>query len=119
MGYFKKWKPSKTAVKEYAAKMHEIDEFCIKNGISQSTSSDSYYFDLNGQKYRVSNHSIEASNAAAYNWQGEKIREKYHDDERKIDVIYIHASKTRIIEIYENLKAGKKLDGFGNVKKGV
>ena len=27
-------------------------------------------------------------------------------------------SKTRIIEIYKNLKAGKKLDGFGNVKRG-
>ena len=29
-------------------------------------------------------------------------------------------SKTRIIEIYDNLKVGKKLDGYGNViKKGA
>ena len=103
MGYFKHWKPSKTAIKEYARKMDEINEFCQKNSISQSTSSDSYYFDINGQSYRVSNHSVEAS--------------KYHHG-RKEDTIYIHASKTRIIEIYENLKAGKKLDGFGNIKGG-
>lgn len=96
-----KWKPSKTALKEFAKKMDEIDEFCKNNGISQSTSSDSYYFDIDGQSYRVSNHSVESS--------------KYHNG-RKEGVIYIHASKTRIIEIYENLKAGKKLDGFGKIK---
>lgn len=116
MAYGKKWKPSKTAAREFAKQMNEIDDFCSANGISQSRSSDSYYFEINGQKYRVSNHSVEASNRHAYNWQGEQVRERYHNDGRKDDVIYIHASKTRIIEIYENLKAGKTLDGFGNVK---
>ena len=111
-----KWKPSKSAAREFAKKMSEIDEFCRENGISQSRTSDSYYFEIDGQNYRVSNHSVEASNASAYDWTGEQIREKYHANERDGKVVYIHASKTRIIEIYENLKAGKTLDSFGNVK---
>lgn len=96
--------------------MVEINEFCVKNGIDQSRSSDSYYFTINGQEYRVSNHSVESSNRRAFNSLGEKVREEYHSGGRENDVIYIHASKTRIIEIYENLKAGKVLDGRGNIK---
>ena len=120
--YHKKWKPSKAECREFANKMKEIDEFCSEKGISSSNSNDSYYFSINGQAYRVSNHSIESSNRHAYNWQGELVRDKYHDDKRDSDVIYIHASKTRIIEIYKNLEAGYTLDGRGNIKhsdKGV
>jgi hypothetical protein len=114
MGY--KWKPSKAAAREYAQKMEEIGAFCSANGITASRSGDSYYFSINGQEYRVSNHSVEASNAGAVNWIGEKTREEYHPDGRRADVIYIHASKTRIIEIYNDLKAGHELDGRGNRK---
>lgn len=108
-----KWKPSKSKAREFAQKMDEIDEFCRLNGISQSGSSDSYYFTLNNQNYRVSNHSIEASNAGAYDWKGEQIRELYHEDGRREDTVYINAGKTRIIEIYNDLKNGYKLDGNG------
>ena len=111
-----KWKPSKKKKKDFAEKMHEIDLFCNENGITQSRSSDSYYFALNGKKYRVSNHTIEKSNANAYNADGEKVRDFYHDQTRNDDIIYIHASKLRIIEIYENLKNGYKLDGNGYIK---
>ena len=73
-------------------------------------------FEINGQKYRISNHSVEASNKGAYNeLTGELTRGLYHPNGRLEDVIYIHASKTRIIEIYNNLKKGLKLDGRGNV----
>lgn len=114
MAYFK-YKPSKKAAREFAIKMQEIDEFCDKNGICNSLSNDSYYFKLNGINYRVSNHSIEASNKAAYDKiTGEQKRELYHDTTRDADTIYIHAGKTKIIEIYNNLKAGYKLDGRGN-----
>lgn len=113
----KKWKPSKTAAKEFADKMNEIEKFCKENGISSSNNKDSYYFELNGINYRVSNHSIEASNRAAYNeLTGEKKRELYHDTERNSETIYIHASKTRIIDIYNDLKDGYRLDGRGNRK---
>ena len=113
---YRKWTPSKTAKREFAQKMNEIDDFCREHGIHQSAKSDSYYFTINGKNYRVSNHSVEASNARAFTDSGEQIREKYHPDGREDDVIYIHASKTRIKEIYNNLVAGYELDGRGNIK---
>lgn len=116
MGYSRRWAPSKTAAREFAQKMREIEEFCAENKISASASSDSYYFELYGRKYRVSNHTIEASNRRAFNADGEQVREKYHEDTRSDEVIYIHASKTRIIEIYEKLQAGYELDGRGFIK---
>lgn len=118
MGFGYRYKPSKTKIREYAEKMDRIDDFCSKNNISRSANSDSYYFEINGQKYRVSNHSVESSNRGAYEEGAhEQIRELYHPEGREKDTIYIHAGKTRIMEIYENLKAGKELDGRGNVKE--
>ena len=114
MAYGRRWKPSKSAAREYAQTMDEIQNFCNDNGIDYSRSMDSYYFTINGQAYRVSNHSVEASNARAYTDLGEKIRDEYHAEGRKADVIYIHAGKTRIREIFADLKKGIKLDGRGN-----
>ena len=94
--------------------MNEIDNFCRENAIDHSKSSDSYYFTIDGQRYRVSNHTIAASNRGAYNEFGEQIREKYHENKEDDDVIYITAGKTRIIEIYTDLKNGYKLDRRGN-----
>ena len=90
---FRKWQPSKTAKHEFAQTMQKIDDFCSKNGIEQSKNSDSYYFSIGGQKYRVSNHTIESSNNKAFNFLGEQVRNLYHDPERKNDIIYIHAGK--------------------------
>lgn len=118
MGFYRKWKPSKTARREFAQKMDAIGEFCADNGIHQSLNGDSYYFFLNGRNYRVSNHSVEASNAKAYDSvTGEQRRMEYHPGGREEDVIYIHASKTRIMQIYADLKAGYELDGHGNRKE--
>ncbi len=119
MGFNRKWHPSKRAAREFAQKMDEIDDFCIKNNISSSKSSDSYYFVLNGQQYRVSNHTIAASNKGAFNEFGEQIREKYHGDEESSDVIYITAGKTRIIDIYNDLLAGYELDRRGYRKQKI
>lgn len=110
------WKPSKSKAKEFAKLMDEIDEFCTKNNISNSSTNDSYYFRINGKKYRVSNHSVEKSNATAYDELGRKVHEVYHEGGREEDTVYIHASKTRIIQIYNDLKAGYELDGRGNRK---
>lgn len=112
-----RWKPSKTAKANFAKKMNDVDAFCEEHGISQSFSSDSYYFSIGGKNYRVSNHSVEASNRHAFDpLTGEKRRELYHPDGREDDVIYIHAGKTRIIEIYTDLMNGYELDGKGNRK---
>ena len=117
---YSKWKPSKARKQEFKRKMQEIEEFCDENKIKQSMSCDSYYFKVNGQQYRVSNHAIESriGKIIGYDDFMQPIREKLNDYQttRDKDVIYIHASKTRIIEIYNDLKAGYKLDGRGNRK---
>ena len=104
---------SKSAKREYAQKMQEIEQFCDENKIEHSFSYDSFYFSLNGKNYRVSNHTVEKSNAGAYNDFGEKIRNEYHPNGREPDTIYIYAGKTRIITIYEDLKNGYTLNGKG------
>lgn len=110
----RKFKPSKAQARAFAQQMNEIDDFCRENAISRSKSSDSYYFNIYGQNYRVSNHTIAASNRGAYGEFGEQIREKYHEDRERDDVIYITAGKTRIIDIYTDLSNGYKLDRRGN-----
>lgn len=114
MGYKYKKTFSKSAKREFAEKMKEIEAFCDKNGIQRSKNNDSYYFSINGLEYRVSNHTVEKSNQGAYDTFGIKTRELYHPEGRLNSITYIHAGKLRIIEIYNNLKAGYKLDGRGN-----
>lgn len=95
---FKQYKPSKAKRTQFAKEMKEIEEFCTQNGTN----------------YRVSNHTIEASNRAAFDIDtGMYKRDLYHETERKDDTVYIHAGKTRIIDIYNDLKAGYKLNGKG------
>ena len=89
-----RWKPSKAAKADFAAKMREIGSFCQEHDIRASLAGDSYYFQLNGKNYRVSNHSVVASNRGA-------------------DTVYILAEKTRLIEIYNDLAAGLALDSRG------
>ena len=108
-----RWRPSRKAKREFAEKMDEIQEFCNEKGINYSHSMDSFYFTIDGQEYRVSNHSVESSNRGAYDEFGQQIREIYHQDGRKKDVKYIHASKTRVKEIYLDLINGYELDGRG------
>ena len=97
--------------------MKEIYDFCTEHGIDASRTNDSYYFTINGVNYRVSNHSVEASNKAAYDEvSGTKRRTLYHNEDRDTNTVYIHASKSRIIEIYNDLAAGFELDGKGNRK---
>lgn len=115
MAFSRKWKPSKTAAREFAQKMDEIADFCNRNGISQSSRGDSYYFTVNGKNYRVSNHTVDASNRAAFDeLTGEQKRELYHAD--VTDEIQIFAGKSRIIQIYEDLVSGYDLDRRGNRK---
>jgi len=113
--YKRKWKPSKTKAKEFHKTMDEIEKLFNKNGISFSISMDSYYFNIDGINYRVSNHTIETSNNKAFNEFGEQVREKYHNINSN-NLVCITASKTRIIEIYNNLKSGQVLDKRGYVK---
>ena len=108
-----RWKPSKAKRVEFAQTMNTIDEFCREHGITRSSSSDSYYFMVKGQSYRVSNHTIESSNRAAYDDFGNQKRELYHPAGREDNTVYITASKTRIIDIYNDIVDGYQLDKRG------
>lgn len=108
-----KWKPSKAAAAEYSAKMAEIETFCLEHNIRQSLRGDSYYFVLDGKLYRVSNHTVEASNRGAFDDMGNQIRELYHEAGEE-GRICITAGKTRIMDIYNDLTAGYTLDRRGN-----
>lgn len=117
MGY----KFSKTAAKQYAEQMEEIRYFCNKNNINYSNSMDSYYFTINNVDYRVSNHTEEASNNGAYDFKGEQTRSLYHtgnidniDFNNIREYVSITAGKTRIKEIYNDLKDGYPLNKRGN-----
>lgn len=114
---FYHWSPSKTAKREFAEKMQEIDEFCKEHNISHSSSSDSYYFTLNGKTYRVSNHTIAASDNGMYDDMGHQLRESYHPTGEAGYDVCITAGKTRIIDIYENIEKGIELDRRGYPKK--
>ena len=106
MGY--RWKPSKTAAREFAEKMKEIDDYCRIHEISRSLSYDSYYFWHNGTHYRVSNHAVEKSvdsNGYSYHGDSKTYRE---------EVFCIHAGKTRIIEIHQLITSGVAVDHKGN-----
>ena len=110
-----KWKPSKLGAAEYGDAMKAIEQFCVAHNISASKSSDSYYFTVNDINYRVSNHSIEASDRGMDNQFTEGYgRESYHPDGRA-DIVCIHAGKTRIIEIYNAIATGSKVNGRGNI----
>lgn len=109
-----KWRPSKSRAIQFAMEMDFIREFCEENNIQTSKNNDSYYFTINDKNYRVSNHTIEKSNSAAFDTDiGFQKRELYHDIKRDDNTVYIHAGKTQIIEIYNDLKAGYELDGKG------
>lgn len=108
-----KWKPSKVDAESFRVKMAEIEKFCLDHDINVSLSGDSYYFRLHDHDYRVSNHTIDASNRGAYNEAGDQIRELYHD-ENDSGMICITTGKMRIIDIYTDLAAGYSLDKRGN-----
>ena len=105
------YRPSKTKAREFAQTMDEIDSFCHEHAISRSNSMDSYYFTVNGKRYRVSNHTVSASDKGMYDAYGVKIRESYHADDA--DLICITAGKTRLIEVYNNIVAGIDINKRG------
>lgn len=116
-GFGYRWKPSRQKAREFAQKMDEIDTFCREHGIRHSSSSDSYYFTIGEKHYRVSNHTVAASDRGMYRTDprtGERVqvRSSYHDSDSD-DMICITAGKTRIVEIYRDLEAGYELDGRG------
>ena len=95
--------------RDFAIKMKEITKFCLKNNIQIGTNHNSYTFSLNGKNYIVSNFKKYIAKLAN---QGVKEAARYLQILEK-EIISIQASKLRIMEIYNDLKAGKQLDKNG------
>ena len=75
---------SKRRKKEFANLMNEIDEFCELHHILQSKGSDAYFFSIGDTPYVVANRSRSVPEGTRF----------------------ILASKTRIMQIYEDLCLG-------------
>jgi hypothetical protein len=115
---YNKWKPSKAASNDFVEQMNKIREFCKINEINISSNNDSYYFTHNNINYRVSNHTIAASDRGMFreeNGEFVKIRDSYHESDTS-NTVYITAGTTRIIEIYNAIKDGLTLNKRGYVK---
>ena len=100
--------------RDFAIKMKEITRFCLKNNIQIGTNHNSYTFSLNGKNYIVSNFGTDdfKKYIAKLANQGVKEAVRYLQILEK-EIISIQASKLRIMEIYNDLKAGKQLDKNG------
>lgn len=110
MFYSRPFRLSKKRIREYIEQMNHIKEFCEINGIARTSDSDGYYFVVNGQPYRVGN-SLYAKEAFVYDPVSGK-----HIETDDTNTIYFYASKTRIIDIYNDIIAGYELDGHGRRK---
>ena len=117
--------PSAEEKEAFKAAMRELEAYVKAEGISASAGYDSFYFEVDDRSYRVSNHSVEASNRNRCDkCQREhggapcsEVKHCYvfHKGGRDKAVRYIHAGKTRLVGIHKALKAGFKLDGRGNI----
>lgn len=92
----------------------DVRRFCRANGIRMSDSG-SYYFELYGQRYRVSDHSVEESNRGAYDKRGYQRRRLYHPNGREADTIYILSNDIEFV--YLNLRNGNRVSSNGRVKR--
>lgn len=89
-------------MKNYVEYTKRIVLFCKLNGITYSTSLDSFYFSLNGKDYRISNHSLEDSIKFSHG--------RYHTNkEQNKNLICIQADKSQLFKIYNKLKEGKEI----------
>lgn len=100
--------------RNFAIKMKKITKFCLKNNIQIGTNHNSYTFSLNGKNYIVSNFGTDDFKKYITKLanQGVKQAVRYLQILEK-EIISIQASKLRIMEIYNDLKAGKQLDKNG------
>lgn len=97
--------------KRHESQERIIDEFCMEHGITRSASGKSYYFRIRGRRYRVSDHFRWQSDCGMYDQVGNKIRESYKKE--GIEEREIRCGKTKIIQVYNALKAGKTVNEHG------
>lgn len=103
--------------RNYVERLEALDAFCEEHDIMCNVHRDSFYFELNGKRYRVSNHSIKANWERAYSGMRDDLKPLYHPNGYDKSIIYIHAGKFRVPQIYEDIRAGYDLNLRGYRKK--
>ena len=104
--------------RNFAIKMKQIIKFCMANKIYMAANYNSYSFWLNGKRYLITNYNFDDYKKYLKKLSNQRfapatIYLKMLENEYDDNVIRIQASKLRIMEIYNNLKAGKQLDKNG------
>lgn len=104
--------------RNFAIKMKQIIKFCMANKIYMAANYNSYSFWLNGKRYLVTNYNFDdykkyLKKLSNQGFAPATIYLKMLENEYDDNVIRIQASKLRIMEIYNDLKAGKQLDKNG------
>lgn len=83
----------------------DLNEFCRQNGIRRSKSGDSFYFEIRGKLYRVSNHTQQYSNECSWSLNGKRLRHNYHPKGGDGEVTII-APRSQLKQIYRKLNTG-------------
>ena len=101
--------------RNFAIKMKQIIKFCMANKIYMAANYNSYSFWLNGKRYLVTNYNFDdykkyLKKLSSQGFSPATMYLKMLENEYDDNVIRIQASKLRIMEIYNDLKAGKQLD---------
>ena len=99
---------------EFVPKIDEIDEFCSKNGILHYPWDDSYFFTVNGKECRVCDYTKFFPSHNNYDFNCKKLPPDrlFYGKRGEYDVDII-AGRTRLVQIYNDLKAGYDLDRRG------
>ena len=110
----KNQRPSKERIKQ-------IEEFCKEHNITHNSNYDSFYFEIKGQQYRISNHSIDDSvhrdkktnKLVNHHIDGNEIKNSH---EYCSQVKCYYAFQSRLEYIYNDIVKGYQLDNNGRRK---
>lgn len=91
----------------------EIKKFCIENNIEYSTPLFSFYFEMGGENYMVSEQRINTNIKKQFDENGKPTVMFWHSLSHILNSTKIIARKGRLIDIYQDLKNGYELDMNG------
>lgn len=74
----------------------ELNKYCLENHIKRV--KDEFYFELNGQKYRISRYSVTVSNSSSI--------PSFVSERAKNPTVYIKGKRSEVKQIYESIKDG-------------
>lgn len=91
----------------------EIIKFCLENNVEYSTPLFSFYFEIDGKKYLVSEKRVSTNLTQQFDERGNPTVAFWHSLSNILNSTKIIARKGRLIDIYQDLKNGYELDMNG------